>query len=282
MDKTIQENQISLELLRRTLKLAPIAIIATIVNATVLVPVLWRNTPHSVLIPWFAATWGILLLRLGFLFRFPPESIRPDQAAVVARFFVIGIFLAGLVWGSAGFFLFPVDSPSHQTLIVFVLCGMAAGASEAFSSIIAAFFAFIIPALGPLFIRLLTIGGPVYHTMAGMTLLYMVLVAFIAKRINATTRQLIEIKEHCSLLVAKRTESNLELQQEITVRRKTEESLRASEAQLKLLSSRIISTQEEERRRIACELHDSIGQTLAAMKYWVEFLIDSKAGSACW
>jgi signal transduction histidine kinase len=156
---------------------------------------------------------------------------------------------------------------------------MAAGASEALSSIIAAFFAFIIPALIPLFIRLLTIGGPVYYTMAGMTLLYMVLTAFVAKRINATTRQLLEMKEHLSFMVEERTKSNLKLQQEITVRKKAEELLRASEAQLKLLSSRIISTQEEERRRIACELHDSIGQTLAAMKYWVEVLIAPETSS---
>jgi signal transduction histidine kinase len=49
------------------------------------------------------------------------------------------------------------------------------------------------------------------------------------------------------------------LEAEITVRRTTEEQLRR-------LSVRLMSIQDEERRRIARDLHDSAGQTLAAIK----------------
>lgn len=276
MGQTAAEAQIRLELLKRALRLAPVAIIATIVNATILILLLWSNASHSVLVFWYAATWGVLLLRAGFLFRYRAGLIRIDQAPAVERLFVIGVFWAGSVWGSAGYFLFPVDSPSHQTLMVFVLCGMAAGASEAFSSIMAAFFAFTLPALLPLFVRLLEIGDPIYHAMSGMTLLYLVLTTFIALRINSTTRESVRLKEHGFLMARRATESNLKLREEIAGREKVEESLRASEAQLKVLSSRLISSQEEERRRIACELHDSIGQTLAALKYWIETLIHAK------
>ncbi|MGC8495199.1 MAG: sensor histidine kinase, partial [Syntrophobacteraceae bacterium] len=34
--------------------------------------------------------------------------------------------------------------------------------------------------------------------------------------------------------------------------------------------------QEEERKRLASELHDSIGQTLAALKFWVEIILKHK------
>jgi signal transduction histidine kinase len=276
MDKTTQEERIHLELLRRALKLAPLAVISTVVNATILVLVLWGNTLHSALILWFAATWCVLLFRLRFLFRYRSGLVRPDQAARARKQLIIGLFLAGSVWGSAGFFLFPANSTSHQTLIVFVLCGMVAGASEAFASIMAAYFAFVLPALIPLLIRLLTIGGPVYHAMSAMTLLYLVLTTLIARRINATTTELLELKDHFSQMVEERTRSNNTLREEVASRKKAEDSLRNSEAQLRLLSSRLLSTQEEERRRIACELHDTIGQTLPAMKYWIEILIQSK------
>jgi signal transduction histidine kinase len=43
-----------------------------------------------------------------------------------------------------------------------------------------------------------------------------------------------------------------------------------SEKRLKSLSARLMSVQEEKRRLIAKELHDSFGQTLAAMKSTVE------------
>lgn len=64
---------------------------------------------------------------------------------------------------------------------------------------------------------------------------------------------------------------------DISARKEVEERLRTayeqledSQRQLRGLSSRLISAQEEERKRIAAELHDGLGQTLAALKLGVE------------
>ncbi|MHC1744783.1 MAG: ATP-binding protein [Syntrophobacteraceae bacterium] len=53
-------------------------------------------------------------------------------------------------------------------------------------------------------------------------------------------------------------------------RKRAEESLRRSEAQLKCLSSQLLSVHETERKRVSLELHDSLGQILSAVKYGVE------------
>ncbi len=53
-------------------------------------------------------------------------------------------------------------------------------------------------------------------------------------------------------------------------RRRTEEALRASEKQLKLLSSKLLSAHEEERKRIAGDIHDSISSSLSALKFSLE------------
>jgi two-component system invasion response regulator UvrY len=53
---------------------------------------------------------------------------------------------------------------------------------------------------------------------------------------------------------------------DITERKQSEETLVRSESQLRLLSQRILEVQEEERARIARELHDQLGQELVALK----------------
>ncbi len=77
--------------------------------------------------------------------------------------------------------------------------------------------------------------------------------------------------------VAERTEDlrllNEELRADNTNRTLAEEALKKSEEQLRFLSSRLLEAQEEERKRIARELHDSIGQTLAAVKFNIENLL---------
>jgi PAS domain S-box-containing protein len=53
---------------------------------------------------------------------------------------------------------------------------------------------------------------------------------------------------------------------DITPRRRAEEALRESEQRLRFLTSKLLSAQERERKRISMELHDELGQSLAVLK----------------
>jgi PAS domain S-box-containing protein len=55
-----------------------------------------------------------------------------------------------------------------------------------------------------------------------------------------------------------------------------EEGLRQSEARLRRLSSQLITVQENERKRIAREIHDGIGQSLSAIKFRIEGILQQK------
>ncbi len=60
------------------------------------------------------------------------------------------------------------------------------------------------------------------------------------------------------------------LARDITGRKLSEEALRQSESELRFLSSRLLSAQEEERKRLAGELHDSLASSLTAIKVGLE------------
>jgi len=77
-------------------------------------------------------------------------------------------------------------------------------------------------------------------------------------------------RRHLAELVEKRTieltDTNAILRQEIAERKRAEETLKESEKRTEKLASRLISAQEIERKRIAMELHDELGQALNAIK----------------
>ena len=59
---------------------------------------------------------------------------------------------------------------------------------------------------------------------------------------------------------------------DITARKRAELAIAQSERQLRLLSAQLLKAQENERKRVARELHDGIGQLLTAIKYRLECL----------
>lgn len=63
---------------------------------------------------------------------------------------------------------------------------------------------------------------------------------------------------------------NEELTIEIAERLKMEQSLRESREQLRILAFQVLAAQENERKRIALEIHDVLGSSLSAIKYKAE------------
>jgi signal transduction histidine kinase len=89
-----------------------------------------------------------------------------------------------------------------------------------------------------------------------------------------------ELKKHrdeLELQVAKRTEKlnamNITLREEIQERERTEIKLKRSQEQLRKLSAHIEIAREEEKTRIAREIHDELGQALSILQMdlnWLE------------
>jgi signal transduction histidine kinase len=69
------------------------------------------------------------------------------------------------------------------------------------------------------------------------------------------------------------TTANEQLTNEIAERKRVEEALLESEDVLHQLSNNLLTVQENERQRISVELHDELGQSLAALKLQVRGLL---------
>jgi len=90
------------------------------------------------------------------------------------------------------------------------------------------------------------------------------------RQLLAQAKELENHRENLAELVDQRTEelrtANVLLREEMAERLRTCEMLQKSEKQIGQLSTRLLSAQEMERKRISMELHDELGQSLNVMK----------------
>jgi len=101
--------------------------------------------------------------------------------------------------------------------------------------------------------------------------------AFVVSNVTAARhaeRELKSLNQDLEQRIADRTERmseiNRTLMLEVGRRRAAQELLRDSKAELEALSLRLVTAQEEERKRISQDLHDSVGQEMSAVKYSLE------------
>ena len=89
-------------------------------------------------------------------------------------------------------------------------------------------------------------------------------------------------REHLEELVKERTleleKANRRLQEEIAERRRDQEELRTAAEQLRALTAYMESVREEERRSVALEVHDTLGQALTGLKISLSLLGKRVAG----
>ncbi len=79
-----------------------------------------------------------------------------------------------------------------------------------------------------------------------------------------------ELERRVEERTAELARANRSLQLEIDERERAQEELHRSDKELRLLSARLLTAQEDERKRISREMHDSVGQSLSAVKFTVE------------
>lgn len=88
-----------------------------------------------------------------------------------------------------------------------------------------------------------------------------------------------ELERRVEERTTKLLEASDRLRHEIEERKRAEEALRESGERLRFFSSQLLAAKEGERKRVARELHDGIGQSLTAIKYSVEHTLEQMGKS---
>ena len=231
-DAVAHRSSVREELTDQLYRQAPIGILATLVNSSILAVVLWNVVGHQKLRLWLAVTALGALLRYGLVLAYRNNARKPRPAARWRNLQVGALAISGLLWGSTAILFFPISSTAHQAFIAFVLAGMVAGAVGIGSSVLAASVAFSWPALTPILVRFLLVGDALHTAMGVMTLFFLLLTTATAWHINGTATELVRLKDQFAEKVAEQTSvlmrANQELKLQIVDRQRAQEHLRQS------------------------------------------------------
>ncbi|HTU59764.1 MAG TPA: PAS domain S-box protein, partial [Polyangiales bacterium] len=194
--------QVRAEQVRTLYRQSVPVLLANVINASILVWLLWSDISHALLVPWLSAMTLMALVRFELRRRYwrgEPTRTLAEQETWGTRF-TFGSLSAGLLWGFAGYVLMP-DSLMLQMVIAFVLAGMAAGATLTLSCVMRAYVAYLIPSLTPACARLFLFGGAEHLAMGAMLVLFVLSLLMVGRNIGRTLNHAFRLRfENAELL----------------------------------------------------------------------------------
>ena len=147
-------------------------------GALIFCAVMWRHVDGSAMLAWTAliALNQVWRTRLAHSW----TRTRPGIAAAPrwGRYWAAGSFIAGALWGVAAWVAFPA-SPAQEALLIVCLFGVVLGGLNLTAVYRPSFYAFVLPALLPLIVRVALPGDPVHvFTAMVMTVVLLFVLGF--------------------------------------------------------------------------------------------------------
>lgn len=212
----------SLALLTEQVKLlyqqAPRALVVTLIVATALAYVYWNYVAREWLLIWLVAI--VLLTSLRFLLIRSYFRINPPltDSARWGRWFMIGVALSGLLWGTAGGIFFVDDSQAHQFFLAYLLGGLIAGAMATLSYYKGAFLTFSIPVVLPFSFQVITHDTEIQMVVVLTFLLFAAAMGSISYRLYQTMVDSLKLRFDNFDLLKRLIQTKNDLEQRVTER----------------------------------------------------------------
>ena len=221
----------------------PIGIVGSLICALALIYLLRFLVATKFLVAWLVGMVLIAAVRSILAERYSRNPVPDAEIYRWRRWNVITLGISGALWGSSALLFFTPESVPHQLFLAILLFFMVAGAGMAFFTVRSAFFAFSIPALLPLIVRLLTIHSELHLVLVVLAVLLWVLSLIIANNIYRAQMKILQLKENLNTRVIERTEAlqrvndRLQAQNQEYVR--IEENLRQERDRLETITGNI-------------------------------------------
>ena len=211
MNKLDKKTAIQLEQLRELYSGSIVPLVSSAVLAGILAFMQRNVISSTVVVSWFFLIALIMFSRgiVNFAYQRASTESKAEPQRWLLRF-RLGILISGVVWGAAGFLLFPANDPKNQLFLLFILAGLTSGAVTSYAADFVSAFVFSVLVLAPIIIRLSLVGDSVYMTMSLASSLYFVHMIMSLRNINRNISENIELRLEAT-------------EREVTLKRKAQE-----------------------------------------------------------
>lgn len=237
MNRRIQEERI-----RLLLSQAPVTMLATMINAFLLVFILRAAVSGSLLYGWLMTNLCLVLVRYVHIYKYKKAAGASPDLLAWCKWFTIGLTINGAVWGAAGWLLFVPGRIEYQAFLILLILGHAIGAVSAYAPVLSTYFLYAMPLIAPVILSVFLEGGELHIVMGLLLLMFIFIVSSAARRLNANMVDSIKLRFENTYLVSflerekDRIERlNNELRSEINERQQAEEALRERETQYRAI-----------------------------------------------
>ncbi len=177
---SVQRNLlVNAEQIRALYSQLPKSTAGMIAGGLVVIGAMWDQVSHPALLAWFAAMLLNQIWRLFLFARYRRNPPAPEEARRWGGYWVIGAGISGIIWGSAGIFMFVPDAPGYQAFLIIALFAVTTGAVTLIAVHAPSFHAFVLPTILPVIVRVALEGDAIhFYTAAACALVLITLLAF--------------------------------------------------------------------------------------------------------
>jgi diguanylate cyclase (GGDEF)-like protein/PAS domain S-box-containing protein len=177
-DLVVRAEQI--RLLYRQGTVVPVNLLTALLTSVVVRPVY----PSWMLGLWLGLFCFVILARFLLRSRYQSSERNAEAALRWGRFFTLGAFVTGALWGLAGSITQMTADPLYLVFIVFVLGGMMAAGIVGNAAFLPAMYGFMVPVISPMIVALIFGGNASHIVMAAMLASFAPVLAIIGHNVN--------------------------------------------------------------------------------------------------
>jgi len=164
----------------------PMMQVSSYIVAVILTVVSWNFVPHINAILWMILVTGVAVWRFYIFFKFKKVTDSIFDPYPWKKGFMLSTLISGIFWGASAFLLFPPNSIGLQSLLILVMCSLAATTTVSHSSIKEVPMLWTFPAILQYSYRCFLEGGTFGYAVSILSAFYVVVVGVYSIRVNKT------------------------------------------------------------------------------------------------